>query len=124
MVRANRGLARGILDASWGRLVECLRYKLAWSGGQLVEVPAHYSSQTCHVCGAVDAASRRTQARFCCTGCGVSMHADVNAALVLKPCESLGSACGGMGARGRPAKQETVECPSTFSRKLCPLGLG
>jgi putative transposase len=46
MVRANRGLARGILDAGWGRLVECLRYKLAWSGGILVEVPAAYSSQT------------------------------------------------------------------------------
>jgi putative transposase len=84
MVRANRGLARGILDAGWGRLVECLRYKLAWAGGQLVEVPAHYSSQTCHACGLVDAASRRTQARFCCTGCGLELHADLNAALVLK----------------------------------------
>lgn len=77
MVRANRGLARGILDASWGRLVECLRYKLAWSGGQLVEVPAHYSSQTCSACGVVDAASRRSQAAFCCTGCGFEMHADL-----------------------------------------------
>jgi putative transposase len=84
MVRANSGLARGILDAGWGRLAECLRYKLAWTGGQLVEVPAHYSSQTCHGCGVVDAASRRTQAQFCCTGCGLRMHADVNAALVLK----------------------------------------
>jgi putative transposase len=84
MVRAQRGLARGILDAGWGLLVELLRYKLAWSGGQLVEVPAHYSSQTCHQCGAVDAASRRTQAEFICTRCGLGMHADLNAALVLK----------------------------------------
>lgn len=27
-----------------------------------------------------------------------------------KPCESLGSACGGIGARGHPTKQETAEC--------------
>lgn len=83
-VKAKAGLNRGILDAGWGRLMECLRYKLEWSGGQLVEVPAHYSSQTCHQCGHVDAASRRSQAAFCCTGCGLDMHADLNAALVLK----------------------------------------
>jgi putative transposase len=84
MVRAQRGLARGILDAGWGLLVEFLRYKPAWSGGQLVEVPAHYSSQTCHRCAALDAASRRTHAKFVCTRCGLQMHADLNAALVLK----------------------------------------
>jgi putative transposase len=84
MVRAHRGLARRILDSTWGRLLECLRYKLEWSGGQLVEVPAHSSSQTCHRCATVDARSRRSQAQFCCTGCGLQMHADLNAALVLK----------------------------------------
>lgn len=83
-VQAKAGLNRGVLDAGWGRLVECLRYKLEWAGGQLVEVPAHYSSQTCHQCGCVDAANRRSQAEFCCAGCGLSMHADLNAALVLK----------------------------------------
>jgi putative transposase len=84
MVRASSGLARGILDAGWGRLVECLRYKLAWSGGQLVEVPAHYSSQTCHECGMVDALNRHSQSLFHCFGCGLIAHADVNAAKVLK----------------------------------------
>lgn len=84
MVRANRGLARGILDAGWGRLVECLRYKLARSGGQLVEVPAAYSSQTCHACGHVAKENRRSQAEFECVSCGLVEHADLNAALVLK----------------------------------------
>jgi putative transposase len=84
MVRASRSMARGILDAGWGRLIRCLRYKLAWAGGTLVEVPAAYSSQTCHRCGHVDAASRFSQAEFCCTGCGATAHADVNAAKVLK----------------------------------------
>ncbi len=79
----NRHLARDIAAAGWGRLVEMLRYKLAWSGGQLVEVPAQYSSQTCSACGHVDALSRSAE-RFRCTACGAECHADVNAAKVLR----------------------------------------
>jgi putative transposase len=83
MVKANRGLARGILDAGWGMLVEQLRYKLAWSGGTLVTVPAAYSSQTCSGCGCIDAESRASQSEFLCTACGHRDHADLNAAKVL-----------------------------------------
>lgn len=78
-----KGLNRSIMSAGWGRLVEMLRYKLDWSGGFLVEVPAAYSSQTCSSCGAVDKASRVSQSEFVCTGCGVCEHADINAAKVL-----------------------------------------
>lgn len=78
------GLNRSILDAGWGRLVEMLRYKLAWSGGTLVEVPAAYSSQTCSRCGAVDSRSRLSQSEFVCVACGFVEHADLNAAKVLK----------------------------------------
>lgn len=84
MLRAGGGLARSIVDAGWGNLVEYLRYKLAWSGGQLVEVPAQYSSQTCNACGGVDRKSRTSQSLFWCTNCGMFAHADVNAAKVLK----------------------------------------
>lgn len=83
MVKVNRGVARSILGAGWGRLVEMLRYKLAWSGGYLVEVPAAYSSQTCHACGHVDAENRRAQSVFECVACGLCEHADLNAAKVL-----------------------------------------
>jgi putative transposase len=76
-------LSRSIADAGWSRFAEMLRYKLAWSGGTLVEVPAAYSSQTCSACGHVDAASRHGE-RFFCTGCGYADHADLNAAKVLK----------------------------------------
>ena len=79
----NRPLARRIADAGWTRLVELLRYKLAWSGGRLVEVPAAYSSQTCSICDAIDAESRYRQ-HFRCTQCGYLDHADLNAAKVLK----------------------------------------
>jgi putative transposase len=79
----NRSLARRIADAGWSKLVELLRYKLAWTGGRLVEVPAAYSSQTCSSCRVVDAESRNRQ-YFCCTHCGHVDHADLNAAKVLK----------------------------------------
>jgi putative transposase len=75
--------ARSIADAGWSRFANMLRYKLAQSGGLLVEVPAAYSSQTCSGCSYVDAASRRSQATFCCTSCGYRDHADLNAAKVL-----------------------------------------
>lgn len=80
MIRANSGLALGILDASWGKLAECLRYKMAWSGGRLIEVPAAYTSQACSECGCIDARSRRSQSEFCCVHCGHTDHADLNAA--------------------------------------------
>ena len=75
--------ARSIADAGWSRFADMLRYKLAWSGGSLVEVPAAYSSQTCSACGCVDAESRRSQAVFRCTSCGYRDHADLNAAKIL-----------------------------------------
>lgn len=83
-VRAKAGLNRSILDAGWSRLAAKLKYKLEERGGELVEVPAAYSSQTCSACGYVDAASRHTQSEFCCVACGHSENADVNAARVIK----------------------------------------
>ena len=82
MIR-NRPLARRIADAGWNRLVELLRYKLAWCGGQLIEVAAAYSSQTCSACGAIDTESRHAE-RFRCTCCSYVDHADLNAAKILK----------------------------------------
>jgi putative transposase len=76
-------LSRSIADAGWSRFAEMLRYKLAWSGGTLVEAAPAYSSQTCSVCGTVDAASRSGE-RFCCIACEHYDHADLNAAKVLK----------------------------------------
>lgn len=82
-VRQKAGLNRSILDAGWSGLARMLKYKLEERGGELVEVPAAYSSQTCSACGVVDAASRRTQSEFCCTACGHEQKADVNAARVI-----------------------------------------
>lgn len=110
MVRANRGLARSIHDAAWGRCDQMLRYKTRWCGGQHLAVPAAYSSQTCAVCEHVDAASRVSQEQFVCVNCGVVAHADVNAAKVilqrgLRAVESTVTVCGGSGT-SRPVKQK------------------
>ena len=84
MVKVGGGLARGILDAGWGRFATMLDYKLRWAGGRLEYETAAYSSQTCSACGHVDAANRVSQSVFRCTACGHTEHADLNAPKVLK----------------------------------------
>ncbi len=83
MVKANRGLARSILDQGWGLLSQFLKYKLSWAGGQLAEVYPAYSSQTCSACGCIDPRSRKGEV-FCCTACGHCEHADTNASKIIK----------------------------------------
>ena len=79
-VKAKSGLNRSILDQGWSMFATMLRYKLAEHGGQLVEVPAAYTSQTCAECGCIKKANRQDQATFVCVACGHAENADVNAA--------------------------------------------
>ena len=79
-VRQKAGLNKSILDQGWGLFKQMLGYKLQWAGGMLLLVDPAYTSQTCSVCGFVDAENRKTQAAFCCRHCGHETHADVNAA--------------------------------------------
>ena len=75
-VRAKSGLNRVILATGWAELEQMLAYKAV----RLVKVSAKDTSRTCHTCGHVDAASRRSQATFRCVACGHADHADANAA--------------------------------------------
>jgi len=93
-VIAKSGLNRAILDQAWGEFKRQLGYKLNWLGGELIEVPAMYTSQTCAVCKHVDKESRPTQAHFCCTHCGHTDHADVNAAKNILAAGHAVLACG------------------------------
>lgn len=79
-VRQKAGLNREILNVGWYAFERMLAYKLEETGGILVKVPAAYTSQTCSSCGHVDADSRESQATFCCTACGATANADINAA--------------------------------------------
>lgn len=78
-VSRKRGLNRSIQDQGWGMLVTMTSYKAVEAGRRVVKVPAAFTSQTCHGCGTVDAASRKG-ATFACTACGHEAHADTNAA--------------------------------------------
>ena len=66
-----------------GLLQEKLMSELNWHGMAFLEVEPDYSSQTCPVCGHIDANSRNGKT-FHCTCCGHTDDADHNASVVLK----------------------------------------
>src|SRR5208283_501412 len=76
-VQAKSGLNKSILDQGWFEFRRQLDYKLAWSGGWLIQVPPQNTSRTCPVCSYVSADNRKTQTEFCCMGCGFEEHADL-----------------------------------------------
>lgn len=81
-VKAKSGLNRIVLNEGWAQLATFLDYKLEATGGQLVLVPAPYTSLRCHACRTITEGSRESQGRFLCKNpaCGWSGNADVNAA--------------------------------------------
>jgi putative transposase len=82
-VAAKRGLNRVLLDAGFGILRRLIGEKAESAMRQVIDVEARYSSQECSKCGTIAAKSRRRR-RFVCIACGFALHADVNAALVIR----------------------------------------
>ena len=79
-MRQKAGLNRAILDKGWhGFKLACVN-RARRTGTSIVEVDPAYTSQMCFECDHVDPASRESQARFRCTACAHTDHADVNAA--------------------------------------------
>ncbi len=109
-VRQKAGLNRSLLDMSPRQIRTMLEYKAPWFGATVIAVNPAYTSQECHACGTVDAASRVSQSQFICRCCGSIADADVNAARNilrrgLGPTGGLpGMACGSSRTAGR--KQE------------------
>ena len=79
-VAAKSELNRAIKEQTWGMLRYQLTYKAEWASGQLVAVNPRFTSQACSGCGLIDSENRKKD-RYLCSGCGVEMDADVNAAL-------------------------------------------
>ena len=75
---AKAGLNRAILDVGWYEFRRMLAYKTTWYGSCLVVAPPQFTSQDCSACGA------RTNVGACetytCSGCGIVLDRDVNAA--------------------------------------------
>ena len=80
-VRQKSGLNKAILDQGWGLFFEMLTYKQDWSGGIVIKVPPHHTSQTCPRCRHIAKANRLTQADFVCVECGYQNNADVVGAM-------------------------------------------
>ena len=80
-VKAKSGLNKSILDQGWGMFVQMLEYKQAWSGGDVLRVPPHHTSQTCPCCNHVSSENRQSQSAFVCTECGFNENADLVGAL-------------------------------------------
>ncbi len=105
-VKAKSGLNKRILDQGWSMFKEILKYKQRWLGGQVLEIPAPYTSQKCSVCGHTDKANRISQSLFECEGCGHTDNADLNAAKNILAAGHAVLACESNRTSGR--KQELV----------------
>jgi putative transposase len=108
-VCAKAGLNRAILDQGWYAFEQMLAYKLKNWGGQLIRVPAAYTSQRCSVCSHTSADNRRAQAAFRCVSCGHVENADTNAA---KNIVRAGLARVGAPTGGHPPQQRRAHEPT------------
>lgn len=80
---AKRALSRSIADASWYALISKIEYMASLSGKVILKINPRYTSQTCIVCGHIDAASRDGE-KFICTNCGHVDDANLQAARNIK----------------------------------------
>jgi IS605 OrfB family transposase len=62
-----------------GLLVEYLKYKLARVGVAVWQIPEDYSTKACSKCSHLNTKAPKGR-HFTCTGCGASMHRDIDGA--------------------------------------------
>jgi putative transposase len=78
---ANRRLTRSIGDVAWAELARQLTYKAAWFGTELVVCDRWFAStKTCSRCGVAKRQMGLAERTFCCSGCGLVIDRDRNAA--------------------------------------------
>ena len=70
---------RMILEQCWGMFGNMLTYKAEGAGGGVDRVNAAYTSQDCHICGN----RKKVGKTYDCEKCGMKMHRDENAAIVI-----------------------------------------
>lgn len=69
-------------DASFGEFRRQLEYKTAWYGTELVVADRWFpSSKTCSGCGSIDPDLALSDRTCACTGCGLVIDRDLNAAI-------------------------------------------
>ena len=109
-VRQKSGLNRAILDQGWGEFIRQLKYKLAWNGGQLIQVNPRNTSRKCPKCSYISAENRKIQATFCCLqkSCNYKANADYVGSLNIR---EAGLALLGLGGSSLelPMKSQPAE---------------
>ena len=81
----NHHLAKAIQDASFGTLVNMLKYKAAWHNRQIIEIGRYYpSSKICHFCGHKMDYMGLEVRKWTCPVCNEYHDRDINAAINIK----------------------------------------
>lgn len=114
-VAAKAGLNREIARSRWYSLERKVAYKTG-----LVKVPARYTSQACPGCGLISAANRPERDQFACTGCGLTGHADVVAAVNVrgKWLASQEVTAPALGAEAREARDSAGSRPANGTASM------
>jgi putative transposase len=76
----NRHLAKSIHDAGWGTFLRWVRYYGVLHDVPVIAVEPAYTSQDCSACGTRVKKSLSVRTHIC-TGCGIVLDRDHNAAL-------------------------------------------
>lgn len=85
-VAAKSGLNKSFLNAAPYQIRTQIKYKMKNQGGEVIEVPAAYTSLTCSKCHHVaqKGDGTRNGSKFHCPKCNNETHADLNAAINIK----------------------------------------
>ena len=77
----NHKLASAVLDSSFGKIKDTLKYKCSWNGIHLIMAPTFYaSSKYCSICGHKHNEFKLSDREWTCSNCGTHLDRDVNAA--------------------------------------------
>jgi len=125
----NHCLAGALSDAGMSEFLRCLKYKVAWHGGEVVEADRWFpSSKMCSVCGEVRHNLTLRDRVFHCVSCGHIQDRDENAACNLRnmAVSSAVSACGEESSglvHLDPVKLSSVKQEPNASQGLSLIGL-
>src|SRR5260370_14524745 len=114
MVR-NRKLAKSIHDAGWGIFLQCLKYYASLYAIPVIAVPPHYTSQKCSDCDTIAQKTLSIRTHMC-TGCGVVLDRDHNAALNILS-KAVNGTEGHSGTSGHVPQNASGDLASTASSK-------
>src|SRR6266849_3040071 len=107
----NHHLAKSIHDAGWGTFLRWVNYYGALHEIKVIAVAPQFTSQDCSACGTLVKKSLSVRTHIC-TGCGVVMDRDHNAALNI-----LAKALDGtLGHRGTSASAENASGQTASTR--------